>query len=188
MTAKTRYGAWEPSFASTYVGCWRLNYQGVGEWTLHYRMPGQAWEEKECGDVNTLSRWARTMGTPPRLESIPLHFDIHKTGSYEKRLFRLRDSLILIGWEQRCTTEGGIGTSFVSESEVTLYAEQGVQGGVDVWGRSTERFVGGTNFSIAEDCSSLEEIESAIENSGYSTALLNISQLNDLLKCSWTSL
>jgi hypothetical protein len=109
------------------------------------------------------------------------------SGSYEKRLCKLRETLIIIGWEQRCTTEGGIGTSFVSCSEITLYAELGNAGGVDIWGRCSERFVGGTNISIAEDCSSMEEIIEAIESAGYSTDLINIDQLHSLLMTSWTT-
>ncbi|MBC8308940.1 MAG: hypothetical protein H8E83_00320 [Planctomycetes bacterium] len=46
------------------------------------------------------------------------------------RLFRFRDSLIMIGWEQRCATECGIGTSYLSKPDITIYAEPGVEGGI----------------------------------------------------------
>jgi hypothetical protein len=194
MAQQVKYEAWEPVFVKVRPAfcLWRLDYHGVGERSLHchkrvYKdLP--RWYEKERGGIDTLTRWARKIRIREHEGSVPRQMGILISGSYEKRLFKLRETLIIIGWEQQCTTEGGIGTSFVSRSEITLYAELGNAGGVDVWARSTEQFVGGCNFSIAKDCTSMEEIESAVENAGYSTNLLSIDDLRKLLMSTWMSL
>lgn len=199
MSRKVSYRGWEPVFAKVETGLslWRLDYLGVGEWTLHCHIPildgaNICWNPVKQGGVDTLSQWAKVIAADANdaypENGVQRQLGIRTSGSYEQRLCRLRDSLIIIGWDQLCTTEGGIGTSFVSRSEISIYAELGNAGGVDVWGRCTERFVGGTNFSIAKDCASIEEIESAVENAGYSTVFVNINQLRKLLMCSWMSL
>jgi len=198
MSRKVSYGGWEPVFAKVKTGLslWRLDYLGVGEWNLHCHIPildgaNICWNFVRQGGVDTLSQWAKVIAADANdaypENGVQRQLGIRTSGSYEQRLCRLRDSLIIIGWDQLFTTEGGIGTSFVSCSEITLYAELGNAGGVDIWGRCTERFVGGTNFSIAEDCSSMEEIIAAIDSAGYSRDLINIDQLNNLLMTSWTT-
>jgi hypothetical protein len=193
MAQVVTYEAWEPVFVKVRLAfcIWRLDYHGVGEWSLHCRKPVwkgiTRWSQVKRGGINALTQWARTIRFRRYEGSVPRRMGILISGSYEKRLRKLRETLIIIGWEQRCTTEGGIGTSFVSRSEITLYAELGNAGGVDIWGRCSERFVGGTNISIAEDCSSMEEIIEAIESAGYSTDLMNIDQLHTLLMTSWAT-
>ena len=199
MSRKVSYVGWEPVFAKVKTGLtlWRLDYLGVGEWNLHCHIPildgaNICWNSVRQGGVDTLTQWAKVIAADANdaypENGVQRQLGIRTSGSYEQRLCRLRDSLIIIGWDQLCTTEGGIGTSFVSCSEITLYAELGNAGGVDIWGRCTERFVGRTNFSIAEDCSSMEEIIAAIDSAGYSSDLINIDQLNNLLMTSWTTL
>jgi hypothetical protein len=193
MAQEVTYEGWEPVFVKV-LGAfciWRLDYHGIGEWSLHCRKHVwkgiTRWSEVKRGGINALTQWARTVQFRQYDGSVPRRMGILISGSYEKRLLKLRETLIVIGWEQRYTTEGGIGTSFVSCSDFTLYAELGNAGGVDIWGRCSERFVGGTNFSIAEDCSSMEEIIAAIDNAGYSSDLINIDQLHNLLMTSWTT-
>ena len=194
MAQEVTYEAWEPVFVKVRLAfcLWRLDYHGVGEWSLHCRKPVwkgvTRWSQVERGGINALTQWAKRIRFRQYEGSVPRRMGIQISGSYEKRLYKLRETLIIIGWEQRSTTEGGIGTSFVSHSEITLYAELGNAGGVDIWARCTERFIGGCNFSIAKDCSSMEEIESAVENAGYSTDFASIDQLRKLLMCSWMSL
>jgi len=186
-------GVWEPVFAKVESGlsAWRLDYLGVGEWDLRNHIPilytfGEPWWSKgRRGGVDMLSRWARAVRFDEYEAGVHQQLGILISGSFEKRLFHLRESLIVIGWEQHCSEEGGVGTSFVSRSEITLYAELGNAGGVDIWGRNYERFVGGNNFSIATGCSTIDEIESAVETAGYSTALVNIVDLQILLMSTW---
>ena len=186
-------GVWEPVFAKVESGlsAWRLDYLGVGEWELRSHIPilytsGEPWWSKgRCGGVDMLSRWARAVRFCEYEAGVHQQLGILISGSFEKRLFHLREALIVIGWEQHCSEEGGVGTCFVSRSEITLYAELGNAGGVDIWGRNYERFVGGNNFSIATGCSTIDEIESAVETAGYSTALVNIADLQILLMSTW---
>jgi hypothetical protein len=198
MSRNISYGRWEPVFAKVQTGLtlWRLDYLGVGEWNLRCHIPildGEniCWNIVKQGGVHTLSQWAKAIAADANdaypENGVQRQLGVRISGSYEQRLCRLRDSLITIGWEQQCATEGGIGTSFVSRSEISIYAELGNAGGVDVWGRCTERFVGASKFSIAEDCTSMEEIESAIDNSGYSTNFINTDQLQNLLMTTWTA-
>jgi hypothetical protein len=194
MNQKAQYGIWEPIFAKVQNGLtsWRLDYLGEGEWELRHHIPilyksGEPWwTVARRGGVNMLSNWGRTIRDCEYESGVQQQLGILISGSYEKRLLHLRDSLIIIGREQRCTTEGGIGTSFVCRSEITLYAELGNSGGIDIWGRNYERFVGGNNFSVATGCFTIDEIESEVENAGYSTSFVNIVDLQILLMSTWT--
>ncbi len=194
MEHYVQYGVWEPVFAKVEsgLGDWRLDYLGVGQWELRSHIPilykfGEPWwSGGRRGGVDMLSRWARDVRFCKYEAGVHQQLGILISGSFEKRLFHLRDSLIIIGWEQLSSVEGGVGTSFISHSEITLYAELGNAGGIDIWGRNYERFVGGNTFSIATGCSTMDEIESAVETAGYSTALVNIVDLQLLLMSTWT--
>ena len=194
MGQNVQYGIWEPVFAKVEsgLGVWRLDYLGMGQWELRSHIPiiykfGEPWwSEGRRGGVDMLSKWARHVRFCEYEAGVHQQLGILISGSFEKRLFHLRDSLIIFGWEQRCVTEGGVGTSFVSRTEITLYAELGNAGGINIWGRNYEQFVGGNNFSIATDCRTIDDIEYAVENAGYSTDFVNIVDLQILLMSTWT--
>ena len=180
-----QHNAWEPVFAKSSSGLWRLEYCGSGSWEIHQRrhlMRLISWFKVVEGDVNSLSTWARKrkLLNEPKL---PRMLGIRMSGSYETRLHHLRESLICIGWMESYNTEGGVGTSFVERVEYTAFAELGDSKGIDVWIRKTVKFSSEEEVLCYEsDCTSIEEVTEVLREVGMSLYLTGKEQLIELLK------
>jgi hypothetical protein len=186
MIESLKYEVWEPVYGyAKYSSPWCLQYKGEGNWEVKYRKNvwrGVAkWFNQASGDVDALATWARKIQTTDSAR-LGKQFRILLSGSYEKRLQHLRQSLIVLGTFEHYETSGGVGTSFVVKCELRLYAELGNNGGIDVWGRSRQKFGGeATVVPFATDCMSIEEIEVAVKEGGFNYCCEDSEALQDLL-------
>ena len=64
--------------------------------------------------------------------------------------------------------EGGVGTCFVTEYQITVFAETNASGGVDLWQEKTEPFIGTDRMGLGTNYRTIEEVEAAVEAADYS--------------------
>jgi hypothetical protein len=189
MIEGLKYEVWEPNYAwctSRGWAPWCLQYKGQGLWDVKYRKNvwrGVAkWFTKVSGNVDALSTWARESRETDDNE-IRKQFKILLSGSFEKRLMCLRSSLIRLLTSEHYSTAGGVGTSFVVKHEMTIYAELGNNGGIDIWGRSCQSFGGESSIvQFASDCVSITEVEDVIYEGGFNYYGKDDEALQNLLR------
>ncbi len=186
MIEGLKFESWEPLYGRSRGYLWALQYQGCGNFAIQHRRNvwrGVAkWFDEARGPVDVLSNWARkTRDTDD--ETLLKQFGILLTGSYKKRLQRLRPSLIVLGNREDYETAGGIGTSFTIKYELTVYAELGDHGGIDVWGRKVQKFGCEPEIAFYEpDCKTIEELDDAISQYVYRFTVHDMAPLTTLLE------
>ena len=96
--------------------------------------------------------------------------------------------MINIGCGQQCTTEGGIGTSFVLTTDVTAYAELGNNGGIDVWARKTRAFSSESELVYcASDLTAMSDIKNALREEEIYPQCHKNQELLEMLDSIWSS-
>ena len=185
MSQQTTSKLWEPVFARDERGIWRLEYSGCLSWILYHRDANAGreapWNEVISCDLKGLTTWAQ-MRWRSGNGSLPKELGVLASGSYERRLQRLRKSLIKIGYAEYYDVEGDVGTSFLVKNEVHAYAELGNHGGVDVLVRYTQQFSSDAGMIYYQaDRNTLEEIEQVLTDSSITPYCRENTDLLDML-------
>jgi hypothetical protein len=165
----TRNQSYESTFAEHGRRTWRLDYRGNFYWEVfeqQIRRPSQ-WRSVAEGGIDAITTWARTM-RHQGLGCVPLRLGIRVSGGWWKRIHALRPDSRVVGSGDGYCEEGGVGTCFVTEYQITVFAETNASGGVDLWQEKTEPFIGTDRMGLGTNYRTIEEVEAAVEAADYS--------------------